>query len=100
MALQATTKNGNESLRLPHPCALAVARDLLNTTRSPKLRYKATWEYRDEKNISNVRCDRRGSGNDGSRTGTDRRRAGKDGNQTPSSKSAVRHFRSRHLARA
>jgi hypothetical protein len=51
--------NENESLRLPHPCALVAARHLLNTTWSLKLPYKAAWEYRDE-NILFVRCDWRG----------------------------------------
>ncbi len=46
MALQATTQNGNESLRLPHSCALVVARHLLNTTWSLKLRYKRYVEIR------------------------------------------------------
>ena len=70
--------NENESLRLPHPCALVAACHLLNTTWSLKLPYKAAWEYRDE-NILFVRCDWRGFGGDGSRTGTDRRSAGTDG---------------------
>jgi hypothetical protein len=50
MALRVTTEDENESLRLPHPCALVAASHLLNTTWSLKLPYKAAWEYRDEKN--------------------------------------------------
>jgi len=32
MALRVTTGDDNVSLRLPHPCALVAARQLLNTT--------------------------------------------------------------------
>src|SRR5215467_4321003 len=65
----------------------------------PKRDYKAVWEYRDEKNISFVRCDWHGSGRDESRTGTDRRRAS-TGSSSPSPKSAFRHLDPGQLARA
>ena len=62
-----------------------------------KLLSKAAWEYRDEKNISFVRCDWRGSGRDGSGTGADRRRAREV--ELPSSKSAIRHLDAGRLVR-
>jgi hypothetical protein len=49
MALRVTTRDENESLRLPHPCALVAAGRLLHTTRSLKLLSKAAWEYRDSR---------------------------------------------------
>src|SRR5215813_11290714 len=64
----------------------------------PKRDYKAAWEYRDE-NISFAHCDWRGSGRDGSRTGTDRRRTGTEGSGSSYPKSAVCHLDPEQLAR-
>ena len=95
-----TVRDENESLRLPHPCALVAPRHLLNTTWSLKLLSKDAWDTQNEKYIALVACDWRGSSRDGSRTGTDRRGACTDAEvDLCPRKSAVRHLHHGQLAR-
>jgi len=85
MALRVTAEseneslgNENETLRLPEPvCSCCRAPSAQHYVKS-ETAIRGCLENRDE-NISFVRCDWRGVGGDGSRTGTDRRSAGTDG---------------------